>query len=269
MNITLLCNRDLASNYALNLLLPQLLQHRLTLFLSAKVGGNQNAPEPLQQLRFFEQSLPNQLLFPALGSTPCQGRLRSFDLMAEWLTTPASELNDINTDAGLARLRASQPDLIISIRFGVILKEAAIAVPKLGVINLHSGLLPQYRGVMATFWAMLHGESAIGTTLHYIADPTIDTGAIIGTTHQPVDYNRSYLWNVLQLYPQGTQLIASTVAALAEGDTPTSKPPNGTGNYFSFPDKAHLDLFCRRNLKLVDLQDYLEHAAGYLDNESI
>ena len=46
-----------------------------------------------------------------------------------------------------------------------ILKAAAIQIPRHGVLNLHSGLLPAYKGLMATFWATLNGEEEIGCTL--------------------------------------------------------------------------------------------------------
>ena len=68
MKITLLANRDVASCLAVNYLLRDLQEHRLTLFLSSRVGSKPLA-EPLQHLKFVEQDLFNQLLFPLLAST--------------------------------------------------------------------------------------------------------------------------------------------------------------------------------------------------------
>ena len=180
MNICLLSNQDLASNFALNLLLPLLAEkHHTRVFLSSKVGGNQALPGELAQLAFFEQGLFNDLLFPALDSGSPTGTLLSFRQLSRYTSQPINILNRINSEESLAVLGESETDLILSIRYGGILREQAIALPRLGVINLHSGLLPDYRGVMATFRAMLNGEQKIGTTLHYISDPGIDTGDII------------------------------------------------------------------------------------------
>ena len=68
----------------------------------------------------------------------------------------------------LQKLRDVRADLLISIRFGMILGTEALGLPPRGVLNLHSGLLPQYRGVLATFRALLNGDAEIGCTLHWI-----------------------------------------------------------------------------------------------------
>ena len=60
---------------------------------------------------------------------------------------------------------------------------------------------------MATFWALLNGESEIGTTLHFIDDASIDTGRIVGSTRLRVDSRRSYLWHVLSLYEEGCEQL--------------------------------------------------------------
>ena len=256
MNITLLANRDLASNYALNLLLPQLAGHRLSLFLSDRVGSSGNKPAELNQLKFFEQTLFNDLICPLLPPVAERpGKLRSFDQFSDYLNQPAPTLNAINSEAGLQMLRDTHPDLILSIRYGGILKNDAIGCAKQGVLNLHSGLLPAYRGVMATFWAMHNGETEIGTTLHWIEDVSIDTGGVITTTRLPVDSGKSYLWHVLNLYPRGVASMADAVAAIASGQRPLSQPQSGDGNYYSFPQQTDLARFFARDLTLVEEQE--------------
>ena len=71
VRITLLTNRDLASNAALNLLLPKLIErHQLTAFYSDRVGTQPDDPY-LEVLFFFEHILPDQLLFPQLTISLC------------------------------------------------------------------------------------------------------------------------------------------------------------------------------------------------------
>ena len=100
---------------------------------------------------------------------------------------------------------------------GIYSRNTLSAVPKHGVLNLHSGRLPDYKGVMATFWALLNDEKEIGTTLHYIDDCGIDTGRVITTTSMTVDRNRSYLWHVLGLYDAGCRSVLSAIQQIRQG----------------------------------------------------
>ena len=283
MNITVLSNRDLASNFALNQLLPALQGHRLTVYLSSRVGKAGLLPQGLRDLRFIEQSLFNQLLTPLLNQqvlnqpvlnqqpfdlehpTGNASRLFSFDALAAYLDSPITEFNDINSAIGLARLRATEPALIISLRYGAILKAEAIKVPTHGVINLHSGRLPAYRGVMASFWGLLNSETELGTTLHYIHDAGIDTGSIIDTTSLRVNPARSYLWHVLNLYPAGCATIASTVARLTQGEPIASHHQPEGGDYYTFPTETELTRFSRLGLLLFDGDELVNFLQRYLD----
>ncbi|ALS99719.1 formyl transferase [Lacimicrobium alkaliphilum] len=258
MNILILANRDLASNLALNLLLPRLQRHNLRVFLSSQVGKPGALPE-LKRLRFFELSLCNQLIFPHLPAPPQRpGKYCSFSQFDSMLNQPVAVMNQINSEQGLSQIRALKPDLILSIRYGGILKDPLIAIPEYGVINLHSGLLPDFRGVMATFWAMLKGEKEIGTTCHVIEDGRIDTGGIISTSRLTVEPDKSYLWHVLQLYPAGCELLVSAVQRIEQGQVLVSEPQPQGGQYFSFPAREHLDAFSQRGLKLVDEEEVME-----------
>ena len=117
---------------------------------------------------------------------------------------------------------------------------------------------------MATFWALLHTEEEIGTTLHYISDGTIDTGAIIGNTHLPVTVGRSYLWHVLQLYPGACELLLRTVNEISAGQVPVCKTQPPGGNYYSFPAQAELDRFLQSGHSLYDVDEITDIANNYL-----
>ena len=133
------------------------------MLLSKSVGRAKQAPADLQTLRFVEQTLFNQIVYPLSEGYINSGFhsvLKSFKGL-EGVYTPSTcqpninLIDDINSPQGIRRVASHKPELIISIRFGQILQQPMIDLPELGVINLHSGLLPQFRGGMATFWAML------------------------------------------------------------------------------------------------------------------
>ena len=266
MKITLLVNKDIASCIALNRLVPALVEHQLTIGLSAFVGNVENLHPGLQTLKFFEQDLFNELLFPLIdGCHPAPSvELKTFEALGHLAGTKIQEFNAINTGTDLEKFKESSPDLVISIRYGVILKDVVIEIPKYGVLNLHSGLLPAYKGIMATFRAMLNGDKQIGSTLHYIDDHSIDAGPIVGSTFFPVQKSRSYLWHVLQLYEAGCQKLIEAVNTLAAGNELNCVPQIQEGNYYSFPTEAELSDFVQKGLSLVESDETLSIARRFL-----
>lgn len=96
------------------------------------------------------------------------------------------EVTDINSTKGHDLLRKLEPNLLITIG-GRILKSDTLAIPKEGVINLHTSILPKYRGLASEFWALHYNDlQHIGVTIHYI-DPGVDTGDIILQRQTRVD----------------------------------------------------------------------------------
>jgi methionyl-tRNA formyltransferase len=266
MRMLLLANRDIASNLALNYLFQNIgTQHQFKILLSSTVGGNtQNKPQSLLDLTFFEQSLFNQIFFPAIQNNPCAvtSKCHSFDGF-NTLGIDVSDVHAINSQAGLIRVNEFAPDLIVSIRFGTILQSAIIDIPKFGVINLHSGELPTYRGVMATFRAMQQNANQCGTTLHYINDSGIDCGEIISISKQPLDYQRSYLHNTLALYETGIKDVVNAISTIEKSGKCESYSAESQGNYFSFPCEQELKYFQQRGHKLYEYQDVIDIAKRY------
>jgi len=263
MNITILANRDLASSLALNYLVSGLAEHQLTIFLSDQVGASTSQFQPLRDLQFFEQQLFNEIVFPAIDNQQKAGQWLTFNGLASVIGKPVETLNSINESEGLKKLAATQPDLILSVRFGKILKAPAITLARHGVLNLHSGLLPQYQGVMATFWAMLNREESYGTTLHFIDSPDIDAGPIIKRSSHALPLDQSYLENVLHLYPSGCQDMIDAVATIARGETLSPAPPNGQPSYYTFPQSQHLAAFSQQQMTLFDSQHVMGLVKAY------
>ena len=228
MRIALFYNRDIYAHKALNLLSSRLSDHSLSFFYSNQVGGNKVRDVRLQKLAEFEKRFDKR---PGL----------SFEDLAQSAGTVEHGVSDINgSDA--AKLYDFKPDLIISIRFGQIFKAPAISIPRLGIINLHSGLLPAYKGVMASFWSLLNGESHLGTTLHWVTDSKIDSGQVISHCSQTVQTDLTYSEQVLSLYEPGVPQILEAVAHM-ETLAKESKEDLPEGSYYSFPEATHLDAF--------------------------
>jgi methionyl-tRNA formyltransferase len=240
MKILILGHYEIACNYAISLIVNELLEHDLNIMLSGQGDAFEEEGNGFSKLACYEQQLCDEL---NQGIDSLKLGCDSFDALANKINQAITLLTNPNNKQGLEVIANADPDLIISIRYRKIFKQQAIAIPGFGIINLHSGLLPEYRGAMATFWAMLNGDKNIGSTLHYITDGTIDTGRIIAKSAIECDYQESYLTNVLKLYQPGcTNIIEAVKHIESVGSTPVL-PLQATGTYYSFPNAENLARF--------------------------
>ncbi len=260
MKLIIFSNRDLASNFHLNLLLPKIYPYVKGIFLSDAVGKKNAAPPPypLQEIKFFEQFLPNELLFPAFDAQDrlSEGKLLTFNELSKKFNVPLESCNDIRSDSQITYFKNLAPDLVLSVRFGKIFGNDFLKIPTFGVLNLHSGLLPNYRGVLATFRALNNDDTLHYSTLHFIDDATIDTGRIIGFSNIEVNKSKSLLWHILQIYPASIALTLQTIQQIAAGkidEIATTK--NEGGSYFSFPTETEINDFLAKGWKMCDVNE--------------
>jgi methionyl-tRNA formyltransferase len=110
--------------------------------------------------------------------------------------------------------------------------------------------------MMATFWAMLNGAPDIGSTLHYIVDPGIDTGPVVGRAPQPLDRLRTYLSNVLSLYPPGCRMVIAAVHGIDTGESTGRAEQPREARYSSTPEAADIARFEHAGFRLVDGSEF-------------
>jgi methionyl-tRNA formyltransferase len=241
MKIVLLGHDDVASAFALNKVIALCPQHEYAVFFSGALLQSTEMHPAMRQLADVDRVLFDRFMLRDDTATALKH---------------AIELPAPNSSQGLQVLKQNQPDLIISIRYRRILRDAAIAIPTHGVLNLHSGILPDYKGVMATFWAMQNSETEIGSSLHFIVDAGIDTGPLLDISRISANYEESYLSNVLRLYDEGCRKIAQAVSRIDAGaKLNTSAQIAGSGRYFSSPSATEVTDFLGKGLYLVKDSD--------------
>lgn len=89
-------------------------------------------------------------------------------------------------EAVLEELRALAPDVIVVAAYGKLLPQALLDIPQMAIINVHSSLLPQYRGAAPINWAVLNGDQETGVTIQYMA-AELDAGDILLAKTTPID----------------------------------------------------------------------------------
>ncbi len=113
-------------------------------------------------------------------------------------------------------LKGLEPELIAVAAYGKILPLEILELPRLGCINVHSSLLPKYRGAAPINWAILNGEDETGVTIMVMAEG-MDTGDILAqrATQIPMEENAAQLFE--RLAQMGAELLVETVARIGAG----------------------------------------------------
>ncbi len=263
MQIAVMVNDDLFSCMALNHLAPFLAGHAVWLGCTSRVGSPATAAPTeanpwLDQWRFLEQGLPMRTYFPKLQALPPTGTETWLTLLqlAQRHQWPLTVVESLNTPGLLASVQAFAPDVVLSIRFGKIFKGPWLGVARHGILNLHSGLLPDFRGVLATFWTLLQRRTEYGCTLHWIEDGQIDTGGVVQTIRLPVQPGRPLFDHIASLYAPGVAAMGQALQQLAQGQRPVSHPQQGEPQYFSHPKAADFERFLAQGGTLVDWTTY-------------
>jgi len=130
----------------------------------------------------------------------------------------------------LAQLRALQPDLVAVAAFGQILPLAILELPRFGCLNVHTSLLPRYRGAAPIQAALLHGDAETGVTIMKM-DAGLDTGDILtqrATRIEPSDNSQTLHDRLAKL---GAEQLVETIRDYVAGKIqPHPQPTEGVSH---------------------------------------
>lgn len=116
----------------------------------------------------------------------------------------------------LEQIRALAPELIVVAAYGRILSQDILDCPPKGCINVHSSLLPRYRGAAPINWAILNGDGETGVTIMHMA-AALDAGDIIAQASAPIGPDETAPELTARLAELGGALLAETVARIEAG----------------------------------------------------
>lgn len=182
----------------------------------------------------------------ALGRGPLTGFARRHGI-------PLHTTTDINGPATTQALREARPDLIVSLHFDQIFTADTLALAPQGGINVHPSLLPDHRGPIPTFWAMIERRPRFGVTVHRLA-PRIDAGGILAQEAVPFPPRTSTSQAARLLHQRGAALAATVAQRIASGDTPAEAQPPILP-YCPFPPATLLRQAAREGCRLLSWRD--------------
>jgi methionyl-tRNA formyltransferase len=143
-----------------------------------------------------------------------------FNVVVDKPTDPKELLDCVET---------RNPELLITVAYGHILKNEVLEKPKFGSINLHYSMLPAYRGAAPVQWAILNGDEITGVTVFKL-DAGMDTGAIYVQKELAIAPNDSTVELLSKLNSLGVDLINETLKMIDNGILPTTQSDVGISN---------------------------------------
>lgn len=143
-----------------------------------------------------------------------------------YITPSAAELNNL-----LPQLQALAPDYIFSFYYRNMIPAKILACAKIAALNMHGSLLPKYRGRAPVNWAILHGETKTGASLH-IMEVKPDAGDIVGQSEVSIGSNETATEVFAKVSQAAVKVMEAVLPELILGHVPR-KPNNlSQGSYF-------------------------------------
>jgi methionyl-tRNA formyltransferase len=125
----------------------------------------------------------------------------------------------------ISDLHAAKPDLIVVAAYGHILPQAILDMPQYGCLNVHTSLLPKYRGAAPIQWAIANGETETGVTIMKM-DAGMDTGGIVAQARTPIssEDDSAILHN--RLAQLGAELLMEIIPDYVSGKISAKPQPS-------------------------------------------
>lgn len=139
-----------------------------------------------------------------------------------------------NDESFLAELEALQPDIIVSFSAPLVFKNKLLAIPALGCINLHCSFLPNFAGVMPSFWTLYKKQKTTGVTVHYM-DSKIDNGKILGQKEVAISPDETIFSLIIKTKEIGGEVMGDVLRNINSGEMIAKDNNPENGSYFSWP----------------------------------
>ncbi len=142
-------------------------------------------------------------------------------------TLPVLQPERARDEGFIKSLVSWQPELIVVAAYGQILSRSILELPRYGCINVHTSLLPRYRGAAPIQWAILNDDAETGVTIMQM-DAGMDTGGIISQERTPISAEDNAQTLHDRLASIGANLLLRTVPDFVSGKIkPQPQPPDG------------------------------------------
>jgi len=175
---------------------------------------------------------------------------RSLKSISKKLKIRYSEISNPNKEEFLIELKKLDPDLIVSFSAPVVFKEKLLTLPKNGCINLHCSFLPNFAGVMPSFWTLYKKQSTTGVTVHKM-DSKIDNGLILKQCEVEIKNDETIFSLILKTKEIGGDLMCQAITEIMTGEISYKENRTENGSYFSWPTVKDFKEFRKNGGRLI------------------
>jgi methionyl-tRNA formyltransferase len=148
----------------------------------------------------------------------------------------------INSKYSLAIIKSYNPDLLISIAGNQIFKQPLIDLAPQGCLNLHTALLPKYRGLMPSFWVLKNNEKETGVSVFFV-DKGIDSGPILVQKRIPIIKDMTQKELIKKSKKIGMDAIVEAISLIEKGNCKLIQNSDEEKTYYSFPTRKDVQVF--------------------------
>ncbi len=138
--------------------------------------------------------------------------------------------DNVNDDETIGIIKDIDPDFIVVVAFGQLLKRDLLELPSYGCINVHASLLPKYRGPAPINWAIINGEKETGVTIMEMAEG-LDSGDIYMSRTMEIRDEDDYISIYNELSLQGADMLVSTLKKIIENDAIKTSQDDSLSTY--------------------------------------
>ena len=169
-----------------------------------------------------------------------RGHKMAFSPVKEYALTvglPVYQPMKMRDGEALGIVRELAPELIVVAAYGRILPEDILSTPTYGSINVHSSVLPKYRGAAPINWAILNGDSVTGVTIMYMAKE-LDAGDVILCRETAIDPDEDAQTLTARLAALGADALAEAVEQLQSGTAVRTPQDHSAYTYAPMLDRS-------------------------------
>lgn len=148
----------------------------------------------------------------------------------------------INSKESVNILKSYDPDLLISIAGNQIFKKQIFNMAPKGCLNLHTALLPKYRGLMPSFWVLKNNEKETGVSVFFV-DEGIDSGNIVVQKKISIPKDMTQAQLIKYSKKIGMDAIIESIKKIRDNKVELIPNKDEKMTYFSFPTKEDVKEF--------------------------
>jgi methionyl-tRNA formyltransferase len=159
-------------------------------------------------------------------------------------------VKDPNSSAYISEIKSRRPDCLVSVACPHILKADILSLPPLGCINIHHAPLPQYKGMMPTFWQLYHGQKRVGLTIHYMS-ARVDEGDALYQTLLDVHPTETLHELICRSKRHAAHCLIEVLSKLAADQLQPLKLDQTQSTSFTFPTLGEIAEFHLRGYRAI------------------